>query len=259
MKQELQQSRDQLAHQEGLTHKYFTELSKTDSQLVAAENRASSAEAQNRETSKLISQLRKDHQALVSSARWRWGSRLVRLFELLMLRKKQPLAVDHMQDVLSRLEQHKYTTEKISPQYRSNAFYNPEEIKHLNTWLRQLNHDYELLKKSLRWKTGHVIIRTIELLTFKSRQTIATDHLGHIFQEYQEQSTAFPIENTKKLQTWLRQAKNDFYALKKSMRWRTGNRIFSIIDALLFRWKKQTAMDHALRVAAEYENWEKRG
>jgi hypothetical protein len=85
---------------------------------------------------------------------------------------------------------------------------------------------------------------------------MAMDHMEQVFKEYQEQSADYPVQNIKKLQSWLRQAKNDFFAVKKSMRWRAGDRVFSIIDILLFRWQKQTAMDHALKIAAEYEKWE---
>jgi len=259
----VKQVKDKLAFQEDLTRQYFTELSKSETQLVAVQERAEAAESQNRETSKLINQVRKDHAALVSSLRWRWGNRLVRFIEILMFRKKQPLAVDHMQEVLARFDkagekQHK-TAQSFAPRSHtaSGTFYGEDDIKILNSWLRQLQNDHKLLKGSARWKLGNAIIRTIELLTFKHRQTMAIDHMEQIFRQYQEQSADYPVQNTKKLQSWLRQAKNDFYALKKSMRWRTGNRLFSIIDTLLLRWKKQTAMDHALKIAADYEKWEK--
>ncbi len=40
--------------------------------------------------------LEKDFQAIKSSARWRIGHLLVRLLEVLLLRGKPPLAIDHM-------------------------------------------------------------------------------------------------------------------------------------------------------------------
>jgi hypothetical protein len=259
---QMQELKDKLAFQEDLTRQYFTELSKSESQLVAVQDRAEIAESRNRETSKLINQLQKDHAALVSSARWRWGNRLVRFVEVLMFRKKQPLAVDHMQQLLAGFDQtgkkQKKPDQSLAPRPHTayGTFYGEHDIKTLNSWLRQLQNDHKLLKGSARWKLGNAIIRAIELLAFKRRQTMAIDHMEQIFKEYQEQSADYPVQNIKKLQSWLRQAKNDFYALKKSMRWRTGDRVFSIIDILLFRWKKQTAMDHALKIAAEYEKWE---
>jgi len=262
---EVQRLQDQLARQEELTREYFTELSKAESQLVSVQDRAAMAESRNRGIAKSISQLRKDHQALVSSARWRWGNRLVRLVEILMLRKKQPLAVDHMQEVFSRFDrvgqEQSQTPDFFAPRPHKpcGAFYNEPDFKVLNSWLRQLNKDYELFRGSLRWKTGNAIIRAMEILTFRRKPALAVDHLGQIFEEYKEQSADYPVQNIKKLQSWLRQAKKDFSAIKNSMRWRTGDRIFSTIDTLLFRRQKPTAMDHALKITAEYENWEKRG
>ena len=264
LEQQLQESKDKLAFQEDLTRQYFTELSKSESQLLAAQDRAGAAESRSRETTKLINQLRKDHAALISSARWRWGNRLVRFFEVLMFRKNQPLAVDHMQEVLAGFDQsgekqHKTSKSQPSrPHAAYGAFHDEHDIKKFNSWLRQLQNDHKQLKGSVRWKLGNTIIRTIELLTFKRGQTMAIDHMEQIFKEYKELSADYPVQNIKKLQSWLRQANNDFYALKNSMRWRIGDRVFSIIDILFFRWKKQTAMDHALKISAEYEDW-KRG
>lgn len=206
----------------------------------------------------MISQLRRDYQALISSARWRWGNFLVRLIEILLFRKKQPLAVDHMNETLNRLEQKGHTAEKFNiPLAAPSPFHDSESIKMLNNWLRQLNNDYELLKNSMRWKLGNALIRFLELLAFRRKKTMAIDHLGQIFQEYQDESAGSRVQNTKKLKSWLRQAKNDFHAIRNSVRWRTGNRLVSIIDLLTFRWKKKTAMDHALKISAAYEDWAK--
>ena len=51
-------------------------------------------------------------------------------------------------------------------------------------------------------------------------------------------------EETKQQQTWLRQLHKDVQALVHSMRWKVGNFLVRILECLLLRGRKPTAVDH---------------
>jgi hypothetical protein len=95
-------------------------------------------------------------------------------------------------------------------------------------------------------------------MALRRRQSLAMDHLEQMFRQYANQSAQYPVQNVGQLKAWLNQANDDFRAVRDSMRWRVGNSVFAVIDALLLRWNKSTAMDHALKILDEYEEWKKR-
>jgi flagellar biosynthesis GTPase FlhF len=260
----LQALQGSLSSQENLTKQYFTELHKSETQLAEVRQQAERLEARNRESAVLIDQLDKDLDALVFSARWRLGNLLVRMVEILMLRKKQPLAIDHMQEVLKRLGRLQGVQDKTAgsaiqqPSESRSQAYQEHDARTLNIWLQQLHNDLESLRGSMRWRLGNAVIRTIELMALRRRQSLAMDHLEQMFRQYANQSAQYPVQNVGQLKAWLNQANDDFRAVRDSMRWRVGNSVFAVIDALLLRWNKSTAMDHALKILDEYEEWKKR-
>ncbi len=243
-----------LVDQEKLTRQYFSELASSETQLVEAWHKTEQLEDQLIEVSKITQQLENDFEALLNSARWRVGNSFVRGIEIFLCRREKTLAADHMKEVFSRLIKMKKLPHRKSHRSMNNAG-RARDIKLLNAWMRQLNSDYQALKNSKRWKLGNGLIRTLERLALKPPQPLATDHLDKIFQAYQAEAQGALLEDAKALQAWLRQAQKDFQALKDSKRWQTGNRVLSGVDALLFKGRQPTAMEHICSILAEFDAW----
>ncbi len=251
--QKRQALEQKLESQEQLTKKYFHELSKSESSLLKKQKLEQDLRQENKTLWNNINRLHKDFLALMSSKRWKTGDKLIRLVEILLLRKKQPLAVDQMQKVFATI-QSQVKSGKAAIQEIESPGAHPGHVKQLQTWLRQLNKDFQALQKSQRWKLGNILIRPVEILTFRAGQPTARDHLQQIFQEYEESLTSYKGLDYKTMEKWLRQAGKDFQALKDSKRWKLGHSIFSLLDRLLLRGKKPTAMDHALEIVGQFES-----
>ena len=54
---------------------------------------------------KWMRQLESDYQNILASRRWQIGNSLVRGLEMLLLRKKKPMATDHMQKLFAQFSQ----------------------------------------------------------------------------------------------------------------------------------------------------------
>ncbi len=232
-----------LADQESLSRTYFSELAKSEQALIAAQGRAQGL-------MEMIRTLEKDFNALTASVRWRIGNKLTRCAEALLLRKKQPLAVDHMREVFERLRK-----EPPGGQYPSLFLQKPFKrsfpLKTLNKSMRQLQNDLQALKNSKSWRLGNALIRGLEILTFTRRRELAVDHLEKIFEAYEKIPES--AKNEKSVIKLLKRCRKDFYAIENSARWRTGKGIFSFFDAVSLRGKRPTVMDHIHGVFKEYD------
>ncbi|MFZ2630260.1 MAG: hypothetical protein WA081_02390 [Desulfosalsimonadaceae bacterium] len=238
---------DALERQEKLSREYFAVLAGVEKELAAARDREADFKS-------IMQLLERDFQALLGSARWQVGDRFTRMGEILLLRKKKPLAVDHMQAVFDQFKTEN-TTKRSTSQRRREYIRDPDAIKKLNRWMHQLNNDFVALKNSKRWRLGNALVHGLEMITFKSGQAMATDHLENIFKDYEKMSSGHVVEDLKTLQSLLLHPEKDFHAISRSMRWKVGDGIFSFIDTLLFRKKQPTVIDHINAVYQEYNAW----
>jgi chromosome segregation and condensation protein ScpB len=244
-----QRLEEDLKRQERLSREYFAVLAGVEQELAAARDRE--------ETSKsMVKMLERDFQSLLGSVRWRVGDTLTRIGEVLLLRKKQPLSVDAMRKIFDQFKsENTIKRHPFSPIRES--FDDPYAVKMLKKWVRQLHNDFEALKNSKRWRLGNALLHGLEIITCKSGQAMAIDHLEKIFKDYEKMSNSHAVEDLKTLQALMKRPQKDFQAISHSMRWKVGDSIFSFIDSLLLRGKKPTVMDHIHAVYQEYDAWRK--
>lgn len=250
--EQVQDLQQKFENQEQLTQKYYLELSKAETKLIKKDKTLNVCSQQYNDLWHNIQLLHKDFQALLSSRRWKVGNKLIRGLEIIFLQKKQPLAVDHMQNIFAKILQHSKTLSPDSLHPDHCSLHSDYAIQ-MQSWMNQLCKDFQAIEKSRRWRLGNALVRGVEIATFRSSKPTALNHL---------QKLCFEFEDCKRnsepdcqiLEKWLRQAGQDFHALRDSVRWRLGNSIFSCMDRLLLRGKKPTAMDHALWIISQLEN-----
>lgn len=252
---DLQELKDKIAFQENLTREYFTELAKAEQELVRTQDQTDTGTAQAKELKKLMQQLEKDLEALLGSARWRVGNRLVRMLEVVLLRKKRPLAVDHMQEVVARskkLSQKQAVSEAVTARL---GHASAADLKQLRSWMNQLQKDVQALERSQRWRLGNSLIRMVEVMLLKQRQPLALDDMHTVFQEFEAQSSHYDWswKERERLEKLIQRIGRDVDALVNSKRWKVGNGIFAMIDRVLLRGCKPTAVDHMLQVVADFK------
>jgi hypothetical protein len=240
-----------ISQKNNLAQRYARALAKAEEEQEIFRERSKHFHAGNKQLIAWMHRLQKNHDALMHSARWKTGSKIIRLIELLLLRGKKPLASDDMENIFIQFKNQEARLKTSTPEKFSSTL--EPSPKELLTWMRQLNIDFKALKKSLRWKTGNFLVYPVELITFKSGKPKAVDNLKKVFKDHEAELNNSSSEDHKQLEKSLRIISKDFKALEKSMRWRVGNRIFSLIDRLLLRGKKTTAMDHALQVIEKIE------
>ena len=241
----------QLEHQKDLTTRYFHALAEAEEEQERYREQARLLKINNQHLLAWMHRLDKNFQALLSSARWRVGNRTIRTLELLMLRGKPTLAADRMQQIFSSFRTGQKEFEQGS--FKINTHHDARNRKQLETWMRRLNKDFQALKKSMRWRVGNALIRGTEIMIFRFKRPLAVDNLEKNFKAYAEESAEPYGPDLKKMEKRFKTIGNDFKALKKSMRWKVGNGIFSLVDRLLLRGRKTTAMDHALQVIEKIE------
>jgi hypothetical protein len=229
VRKELEQ---QLHSQQALTREYYSELKKAENQLSDQKERI-------------------DNLNNVAEERMRATEILSR-----QIKENASLKDKTIQELKNEMEwiyvQRKQETEN---QWREKAYF--LNISQLSKWLRQIENDYLSLKKSLRWKIGNVIIRSLELMLFRRKQPMVTDHLEQLFQERRLWLPRFGHgkQDQEHLTDLMRQTKNDLDALIRSRRWRIGHGIVSILERLLLRGKPPLAIDHMRSVCDEYVQW----
>ena len=244
---------DNLSRQKELSRQYFNELAESERQL----NRTRET---NSELSSMFQQLNQNFQTLLGSVRWRTGNRNARSIEISLFRKKQPLAVEHMHEIFSRFEQLNITESIVHSSRNLPSGSLPEKYaQQLIVWLRKLKNDFLSLRKSWRWRVGNLCIRSLEVLILRPKKSMAIDHLQSIFTQFNACSNKMEQVgcDVQRLEKWIRQVGNDLQALLASKRWKTGDRIFSIIDILLFRGNREKSVDHMQKILSEFKNWQK--
>ena len=249
----VEELRQKLNNQEDLTRQYFMELARAEESL----GNQYSLEQHNKLLLKGISKIDKDLKALLTSARWNAGNKIIRAVEIMLLRKKQPLAIDHIQKTILEIKQSTSVQNKSfiasgsqASDYLTTDFPSSYSLGHkeLTRRINRLQKNFEALKKSQRWKLGNALIRGVEIVSFRPGKPLAMDHLEKIFKEYQEAKDDYSGPDHKSLNKYLRMASKDFKALKNSARWKTGDKILSAVDRMLLRGKKATAMDDAMDI-----------
>jgi hypothetical protein len=163
--------------QEELTRQYYTELKNIEAKnsdleyLLGQRTRVRETEQpdnphQNYLLKSWIGQLENDYKAIRNSARWKTGNFMVRIMEILMFRKKQPLVTDHL--------------DKLFQEYHTDQYIDQENM------MRKLTHDLTDMFNSRRWKFGHFIISVVERLIMREKPVLAADHVKGIIDQYRQ-------------------------------------------------------------------------
>ncbi len=224
--------KQQVYSQELRTREYYTELAKSETQLILQQERIDIL----------------DH---LAENRLRQIESTVRQFKEKIAGKD--VQIETLIHQLAQIhEQQRLETEK---QLRENAYY--QNISQLSTWMRQIENDYTSLKKSFRWKIGNIVVRFLEVLLFRRKRPMVTDHLELIFREYRLWLPRIGQgkQDQEYLVALMRQVKNDLFALIDSRRWQFGHTVVSILERLLLKKKRLLAIDHMHSIMDDYLRW----
>ena len=146
---------------------------------------------------RLMRQLEKDVGALSESARWRTGNVLIRIAEILLMRGKPRLALNHMHEVLSEFHTKTDQGQNISPGLMQN-------------WMCQLEADYQNILASKRWQVGNRLVRVLEIILMRKKNPLVTDHMHQIFDQFNKgQSEHHCHTSDKKIERALKKRKID--------------------------------------------------
>ena len=129
-----------------------------------------------------LADLKSYFHAFIGSHRWRWGNKVVRFLEILLLRRKPYLAVDQMASIFDSFvywQQHNLS-EKI------NGELTHFEIMQMQNWLRKLEHNFQATLASRRWRLGNAFVRFLMLITFRPKRPLVTNDIKRIFNDYRE-------------------------------------------------------------------------
>jgi hypothetical protein len=133
-------------------------------------------------------------------------------------------------------------------------------LRHLNSCLNQLEKKYHVIKRSLRWKMGNTVFRSLEMLAFRFNRPKIMDQLEKNLQELKNLlATQNPGEKelaflTKKME----QIKKNFNMILASKRWKMGDGIVSTGGLFFLKSGKKSKISEDLdKIFAEYENWKK--
>lgn len=131
-----------------------------------------------------MNQLENDYFAVKCSRRWKIGNFMVRCIELLLLKKKVPLATDHL--------------EKIFHRYKSSLPLNPDKTSQdiLIKSIKQTRHDFNSLFNSKRWKSGNFIISLVERALFRGQRPMAKEHIDKIWGNFEAKKHIFLINES---------------------------------------------------------------
>ncbi len=119
----------------------------------------------------LMGQLKKDFKALKNSKRWKMGNVLIRGLEILTLRPRKNMAIDHLENIFKDYE-------KIS------AGQEIMDIKALQSFLLQPEKDFKAIEKSMRWKVGDSFFSFVDQLLLRGKMPTIFDHINSVYQEY---------------------------------------------------------------------------
>ena len=166
--------------------------------------------------------------------------------------------VDNLRKELERasaLEQAREKKNHQALQQKEMVHHYRQFIKRLYTLIMSLEKDYFAIKNSYTWRVGDFLVRGMELLLFRKKRPLATDHLERIFQEYRAKMPVFEPDQKELAQfkKWVKQIEKDFIDLFASKRWKVGNGFVFIIGGTRFSRKKSTARDHIDRILKHFE------
>ena len=247
------------------------DLSGTQSQLQQAKNQNHQLNTKNSEllnrqqkhlenidqTNKWLSQLQNDFDGLLDSKRWKAGNFLIRMLEIILLRKKQPLAINHMQQIFDTFnstgvqkQNVPSSRQAVEPGKKGFELTYPATEDSL---MRQLENDLTQLSNSARWKVGHVVIRLVETMLFRGKTRLAMDHMQDIFKEYKSITSTWSNISPEMTQRWKRNLESDLQDLIASKRWKVGNGLIRLLEIILMRKKQPLAIDHMLALFKQYD------
>jgi hypothetical protein len=170
------------------------------------------------------------------------------MLEIILLRKKQPMPVDHMQQIFDALN--------INGPQKQNPPSNRQTIKPANerfkfkkpltedSLMRQLENDVQQLSTSTRWKVSNAVIRLINTMLLRKKQPMPLDHMQDIIKEYKNIKSTLQNISPELTQRWKRNLESDLNALLASKRWQLGNGLVRLVEIILLRKKQPMAIDH---------------
>ncbi len=132
---------------------------------------------------RLMRQLKNDVSALSKSARWKTGNAAIRIVEIMLLRGRPRLALNHMQEIFSEFHTKKDHGQNISPWL-------------MQEWMRQLESDCQDILASRRWQVGNSLVRGLEMLLLRKKRPLATDHMQKLFIQFSQGEYSYHSNDT---------------------------------------------------------------
>ncbi|MBC2695556.1 MAG: hypothetical protein HF982_09850 [Desulfobacteraceae bacterium] len=122
---------------------------------------------------RLMQQLENDVSAMCDSTRWKTGNTVIRIFEIMLLRGKPRLAMNHMQKIFSEYQIKKDQGQSIT-------------LGLMQKWMRQLEVDFQNTLVSRRWRVGKSLVRGLEMLLLRKKKPMAPDHMQTLFDQFRQ-------------------------------------------------------------------------
>ncbi len=120
----------------------------------------------------LMSELEHDISALSESSRYMTGKVLGRIVNIMFLRGNKPrLAMDHMSEIFDEYHSRKKKGESVTPEQTE-------------AWIQQLETVFTSFMASNHWRVGNNLIRGLEIILFRKKKPLATEHILALFKDY---------------------------------------------------------------------------
>jgi GT2 family glycosyltransferase/glycosyltransferase involved in cell wall biosynthesis len=140
-----------------------------------------------------------------------------------------------------------------------------EQLDHYRATINQAALDLEAIRSSARWKTGHRLIRILEILLLRGDPRLVMDEMANRLKHAQigcetlntaaQPGASANNSDIALLREWMGLLDADFRDFLNSMRWRVGNTLVRTIEIGIGRGKPPLATDHLREVLRQATDW----
>ena len=167
----LAEARTELQNQKDLTLQYFKAL--TDFE-----------KAQQRKERDQFQQLEQERAAQAEKIRQLTQERAAQVEKIRQLTQERDQARKQVQTQGEQLKANNNALKALETQKQNQLKQLKTENQRVHQLVHQLSNNFQALAASWRWKVGNAVVRGVEILLFRSRVQLATDHIRKLFEDY---------------------------------------------------------------------------
>ncbi len=144
-----------------------------------------------------------------------------------------------------------------------------KHLAHFQAVIYQAALDLEAIRGSARWRAGHRLIRTLEILLLRGRPRLVIDEMADRLKQTRLWGDALkaatqPDAKTENpdiacLREWMGLLDADYRNFLQSVRWRVGHSLVRTIEIGIGRGKPQLATDQLREVLGQASDWASSG